>query len=44
MGGSIALLAALDLKIHLNLTSDRVFLYAFGQSRVGDEAFADYVF
>ncbi len=42
-GGALALLGALDIKNYFNLTSKQIKLITFGQPRVGDVAFSNYV-
>ncbi|KAJ9052291.1 hypothetical protein DSO57_1035720 [Entomophthora muscae] len=43
LGGAIAILATLRLQKELNLSWDRLSVYTYGQPRVGNVYFADYI-
>jgi Lipase (class 3) len=43
LGGAIALLAALDIKTYFEIPPENFTLYTFGQPRVGDKVFSDFV-
>ncbi len=43
LGGALALLAALDIKLFFGINSKMMKLYTFGQPRVGDKSFSEFV-
>jgi predicted lipase len=43
LGGALALLGAIDIKMYFGIHSKLMKLYTFGQPRVGDKAFSDWV-
>ena len=43
LGSALAVLGALDIKIYFGIHSKLIRLYTFGQPRVGDKNFSDWV-
>ena len=43
LGSALALLGALDIKLYFNISSKMMRLYTFGQPRVGDKSFSEFV-
>ena len=43
LGGALAMLGALDIKMYFGIHSKLIRLYTFGQPRVGDKTFSDWV-
>lgn len=43
LGSALAVLGALDIKMHFGIHSKLIRLYTFGQPRVGDKTFSDWV-